>query len=74
MRPQKRVYEIIPFGDKEIITYARIRVNLEEKGNIIGPNDFIIAAITLSHGATLVTHNTKEFERVDDLLLEDWVK
>lgn len=65
-------FEIIPFGDGEIMTYARIRANLEEKGNIIGPNDLIIAAITLSHGATLVTHNIKEFERVDDLLLEDW--
>jgi len=65
-------FEIIPFGDKEIMTYARIRSNLEKSGNIIGPNDLIIAAITLSHGATLVTHNKNEFERVEDLVIEDW--
>jgi len=65
-------FEIIPFGDKEIMTYARIRSNLEKSGNIIGPNDLIIAAITLSHGATLVTHNRNEFQRVEDLVVEDW--
>ncbi|HLP47269.1 MAG TPA: PIN domain-containing protein, partial [Candidatus Kapabacteria bacterium] len=63
---------IIPFGDKEIMDYAKIRAHLEKIGKIIGPNDIIIAAIALSHGATLVTHNTKEFERVQDLLVEDW--
>jgi len=65
-------FEIIPFGDKEIMTYARIRANLEKDGNIIGPNDLIIAATALSHGATLVTHNKNEFERVEDLVIEDW--
>ena len=67
-------FEIIPFGDKEIMTYARIRANLEKNGNIIGPNDLIIAATTLSHGATLVTHNKNEFERVEDLMVEDWAE
>lgn len=57
-------FEVIPFGDREIMVYARIRANLEKNGNIIGPNDLIIAAITLSHGATLVTHNKNEFKRV----------
>lgn len=67
-------FEIIPFGDEEIMSYAKIRANLEKTGKIIGPNDLIIAATALSHGATLVTHNTKEFERVQDLLIEDWAK
>jgi tRNA(fMet)-specific endonuclease VapC len=65
-------FEIVPFGDKEIMAYAKIRAGLEKIGKIIGPNDIIIAATALSHGATLVTHNTKEFERVQDLLVEDW--
>ncbi len=67
-------FEIIPFGDKEIMAYAKIRAGLEKIGKIIGPNDIIIAATALSHGATLVTHNTKEFERVQDLLVEDWTE
>jgi tRNA(fMet)-specific endonuclease VapC len=67
-------FEIIPFGDKEIMTYANIRANLEKSGNIIGPNDLIIAATALARGAALVTHNTKEFARVEGLLIEDWTQ
>ena len=67
-------FEIVPFGDKEVKTYAQIRADLEREGNIIGPNDLIVAAITFSHGATLVTHNTREFQRVSNLLVEDWTQ
>jgi tRNA(fMet)-specific endonuclease VapC len=67
-------FEIIPFSDKEIMTYAKILANLEKDGNVIGPNDLIIAATTLSHEATLITHNTSEFDRVEGLLVEDWTE
>lgn len=67
-------FDIIPFGNKEVMTYAEIRDKLEKSGKIIGPNDIIIAATTLSHGATLVTHNTREFERVENLSVEDWAE
>jgi tRNA(fMet)-specific endonuclease VapC len=39
---------------------------------LIGGNDMLIAAIARSHNATLVTHNTREFNRVMGLSLEDW--
>jgi len=45
---------------------------LEQAGTPIGPNDLLIAAIALAHQATLVTHNTREFERIVGLLVEDW--
>jgi tRNA(fMet)-specific endonuclease VapC len=67
-------FEILPFGDKEIMIYANIRANLEKSGKIIGPNDLIIAATALSRGAVLVTHNTKEFKRVEGLIIEDWTQ
>lgn len=67
-------FDIIPFGNKEVTAYAEIRAKLEKSGKIIGPNDLIIAATTLSHGATLVTHNTREFERVENLSVEDWAE
>ena len=52
--------------------YADIRTDLEKRGKIIGANDLLIAAHALSLGAVLVTNNTKEFERVEKLVLEDW--
>ncbi|EFE3930345.1 type II toxin-antitoxin system VapC family toxin [Escherichia coli] len=47
----------------------RARLSLRTAGTPIGPNDTAIAA-----GAVLVTNNVREFERVPDLMLEDWVK
>ena len=42
------------------------------KGNLIGANDLIIAAIALANKAILITHNTAEISRVQNLPLEDW--
>jgi tRNA(fMet)-specific endonuclease VapC len=62
----------LPFGLPEARASARIRANLEAKGRPIGPIDILIAGTALSHGATLVSHNTREFERVEGLALVDW--
>lgn len=53
--------------------YAIIRSYLEKNGQPIGNNDLWIAAHALSMNAILVTNNTKEFIRVPDLLVENWV-
>lgn len=39
---------------------------------MLGPNDLLIAAIALAHHATVVTHNTAEFDRVLGLTITDW--
>lgn len=62
----------LPFGIKEATTAAAIRVQLERKGTPIGPFDLLIAATALSENHILVTHNTKEFQRVDNLKIADW--
>lgn len=41
-------------------------------GNVIGPNDLMIAAIAQANNLTLVTHNTAEFGRIASLRIEDW--
>ena len=51
---------------------ARIRVHLESLGTPISLSDLLVAATARRHGCTLVTHNTREFSRVPDLVLEDW--
>jgi len=53
--------------------YAQIRTTLEKKEQVIGVHDMLIVAHALSQGATIVTNNTKEFERVDELRVENWV-
>ncbi|QFS52104.1 type II toxin-antitoxin system tRNA(fMet)-specific endonuclease VapC [Nostoc sphaeroides] len=62
----------LPFDDSTALVYGRIRAELLASGTPIGPNDFQIAAIALTHSLTLVTHNTREFSRVSGLVTEDW--
>lgn len=64
--------DVIPFAAKEAKAAAMIRADLESKGMPIGPLDTLIAGTALSKNATLVTHNTKEFKRVNQLAIEDW--
>ncbi len=67
-------FDIVPFDDFVLDTYGQIRAALELKGQKIGANDTMIAAIALAHNATLVTNNIKEFSRIEGLLLEDWTQ
>ncbi|MEO0969987.1 MAG: type II toxin-antitoxin system VapC family toxin [Cyanobacteria bacterium J06639_18] len=62
----------LPFDDNAALIYGKIRAQLTALGTPIGPNDFQIAAIALVNNLILVTHNTREFSRVDGLLFEDW--
>ena len=62
----------LPFDDAAAEVYAEVRARLEARGTPIGPNDLLIASIALAHGLTLVTHNVREFGRVDGLDIEDW--
>jgi tRNA(fMet)-specific endonuclease VapC len=65
-------YVSLPFDDAAAEAYGRIRADLATRGTLIGPNDLLIAAIAVTSGLTLVTHNTGEFSRVAGLPLEDW--
>lgn len=64
----------LAFDENASYSYALIRTNLESKGLIIGSNDLFIAAHAKSLDAVLVTNNTREFERIQDLKIEDWTK
>lgn len=54
------------------ISYGEIRAKLSKAGKVIGPHDLQIAAIGLCQEAILVTHNTREFSRVEGLVVDDW--
>ena len=65
--------DILDYGAKAAQHYGQIRAALERRGTPIGVNDLHIAAQARSEGLTLVSNNLREFERVDGLLLENWV-
>lgn len=66
-------FEIVPFDNSCTAFYSKIRFDLENSGNIIGPNDLIIASTVLANQGTLITHNTEEFNRVKYLKVGDWI-
>jgi tRNA(fMet)-specific endonuclease VapC len=63
---------LVLFDQDAALAAANIRAELEQKGTPIGPMDVLIAGTAMALGATLVTHNTKEFARVSGLILVDW--
>lgn len=62
----------LPFDDEAAIVCGEIRARLASAGTLIGTFDLQIAAIALANNLMLVTHNTREFGRVDGLQIEDW--
>jgi tRNA(fMet)-specific endonuclease VapC len=53
--------------------FGRLRGTLLRQGVTIGRLDSMIASVALVHDLTLVTHNTKDFENIPDLRVEDWL-
>jgi tRNA(fMet)-specific endonuclease VapC len=60
----------LPFDDLAAQTFGNILTQLEARGTPIGTCD--LPAIALAHGLTLITHNVREFNRVNGLQVEDW--
>lgn len=65
--------KVVPFDADTAREYGIIRADLTRKGTLIGASDLLIAAHARALDVTLVTNNTREFERVDGLKLENWV-
>jgi tRNA(fMet)-specific endonuclease VapC len=54
--------------------YGELRARLERTGQSIGGSDLIIAAQALALGHTMVTDNEREFSRIIDLRVENWLR
>lgn len=65
--------EILDFQVQVAPLYGTLRASLARSGRMIGPLDLLIAAHALHLGATLITNNVKEFSRVPDLKIANWV-
>lgn len=62
----------LAFDDAAAQICGRIRAQLANQGTPIGPYDLQIGAISLAYDLTLITHNVGEFNRIQDLKIEDW--
>lgn len=67
-----RYVAVLDFPSDAALDYGLIRADLKMRGKMIGANDLLIAAHARCLGLTLVTNNTREFERVEGLKIENW--
>jgi|SRR5882757_2605806 len=66
--------EVAPYDDRAALQYGIVRAELERTGRQIGSLDTLIAAHAIALDVVLVTHNTREFQRIAGLRVEDWLK
>lgn len=66
--------DVLPLESPMDETYGDIRAMLEKQGKLIGPNDLLIAAQCQTLDYVLVTDNEREFQRVEGLAVENWVR
>lgn len=64
--------QILNFNKHTASIFGRLKAELNQKGTPIDDMDLAIAAIALDRNCVLVTHNTKHFYNIKELLLEDW--
>jgi len=64
---------VLDLPEEAAVDYAEIRAALKRRGEMIGANDLFIAAHARCNGWILVTNNTREFGRVERLVIENWV-
>lgn len=65
--------EVYPLSNQATSIYGAIRADLEREGQVIGANDFWIAAHAIAADLQLVTNNTREFSRVPNLTIDTWM-
>lgn len=71
----KNIGEIFPLLDvtsKVMDIFGEIKVYTQKTGNPIDDFDLLIAATAIANNMTLVTHNTKHFDKIPNLIITDW--
>jgi tRNA(fMet)-specific endonuclease VapC len=68
----KSELDIYPYNEQAAVIYGALRAALEKLGKPISERDTQIASIALANKLCIVTHNTKEFNRIPKLKVEDW--
>ena len=69
-----RKVRVLPLDEEATHRFGKIKVDLRRSGQIIEDFDILIASITMTHGATLVTNNVEHFKRIAGLSYENWLE
>ncbi|MEA2028492.1 MAG: PIN domain-containing protein [Campylobacterota bacterium] len=72
--PFLKNFKILEFDELSSEIFAKLKAKLKKSGNPIADMDLMIASIALANNAILVTNNTKHFERIEELTIENWAK
>ena len=64
---------IVAWDEQAMWHFGQQKARLKKAGTQIGEIDLLIGCQALALGATMVTNNTREFERIEGLKLENWV-
>lgn len=67
-------FKFIDFNHNDAYEYGMIRQDLQSKGNIIGNMDILIGAQAVSRKLILVTNNVKEFRRIENIKIDNWIE
>ncbi len=65
--------EILDFNIKSARTFGRLKQMLFEKRLTVDDFDLAIASVALANDCKVVTHNTNHFNKITELILEDWI-
>jgi len=69
-----RAIDVLALEQPADAVYGALRARLEQAGQSFGANDLLIASHALALGHTVVTDNAREFSRIDDLRIENWLR
>lgn len=73
IRDFRRDISVRSFDEACALELGKVRGSLLRQGIRVSPVDLMIACVALVHDLTLVTHNTKDFQNIPGLRLEDWL-
>jgi tRNA(fMet)-specific endonuclease VapC len=68
-----QLLEVVSFSTEAALEFGLIQNELKQMGRPTGELDSLIGAVARSRGDILVTHNTRDFENIPNLQLEDWL-
>ena len=72
VRAVERAFRVLPLGAESAETFGSLKAGLDAQGLPLDDFDLCLAALALTHNLVLVTNNTRHFERIDGLHLDNW--